>query len=117
MTGKQQPDGSYAFIVDGRMGFDIPEDAGPQAAILVASCVAIGLGLTHFPQANESSPYDGDAEQEKRWRDLREELLKLHPALRPSFRVCVGWVETAPLGPQKIEPSALSSGAEKGEKP
>jgi hypothetical protein len=104
-------DGRRIFIVDQRFGYDIPDEVAELVACIFSEGVAIGLGLTHFPGPSEVYPLDGSPSQ--RADEFRQELLRLHPVLRPRPHIGISAVREAPLGPHPVEPAPPAGTREK----
>lgn len=58
LTARRNADGSVMIVLDGRMGFDFPDnDSAFQAALLAANAMAIGAGYPSFLADNKEQPF------------------------------------------------------------
>jgi len=93
VSAVEQDGGTVMFIVDRRFGFTVSAGDFDQAARLVATGIAVALGLPCHPR--------GDLSAEERERMLRHIP---HPALRPTRLVGLGAVETEPAALGEDDP-------------
>ena len=93
VSAVEQDGGKVMFVVDRRFGFTVSAGDFDQAARLVATGIAVALGLPCHPR--------GDLSDEDRERMLRH---LPHPTLAPTRLVAIGAVETAPAEPGEDDP-------------
>jgi hypothetical protein len=93
VSAVEQDGGKVMFVVDHRFGFTISAGDFDQAARLLATGIAVALGLPCHPR--------GDMSQEDREQMLRH---LPHPTMAPTRLVGIGSVETEPAEPPEDDP-------------
>lgn len=100
---KPDADGNIGILLDGRMCFMFRDDENAGTVVgMVATAIALGLGLSHAPGPRDASPLVGEPSEDA--KRFEQEQLRIHAALRFSQACGIGSVSAAPLGPRKVEP-------------